>query len=117
MYDEHLDNVSWLEKFYNNLCDGDWEHDGGFDIGTLDNPGWRFKFDLSETKWRDLVFEPIKEERSENNWIYCHVDQRNFVGAGGPFNLNEIISAFRFQICKYDHDMCVAEESKKKTAL
>jgi hypothetical protein len=32
--------VAWIQKWYSAQCDGEWEHDLGVAIGTLDNPGW-----------------------------------------------------------------------------
>ena len=29
-----------LQHWYESQCDGDWEHEFGVKIGTLDNPGW-----------------------------------------------------------------------------
>jgi Immunity protein 53 len=36
-----------LEKWYRARCNGDWEHQWGVEIGTLDNPGWRVHIDLA----------------------------------------------------------------------
>ncbi|MFE2849501.1 Imm53 family immunity protein, partial [Streptomyces scopuliridis] len=32
--------LDWLQNWYTQQCDGDWEHEWGVKIATLDNPGW-----------------------------------------------------------------------------
>lgn len=76
-------------------CDGDWEHCYGVEIGTLDNPGWYIDIDLTDTILEDEEFEIIKLERSESDWIFCHVEDNIYKGNGGIANLNEIIAIFR----------------------
>ena len=43
------DNLQWLQNFYASLCDGLWEHGYGCNLDTLDNPGWKFIFELNGT--------------------------------------------------------------------
>jgi hypothetical protein len=38
-----LDDLAWLQGWYAEQCDSDWEHDESVSIGTLDNPGWRLR--------------------------------------------------------------------------
>jgi hypothetical protein len=40
------DELAWLEQWYQEQCDGDWEHHCGVTIETLDNPGWLVQADL-----------------------------------------------------------------------
>jgi hypothetical protein len=35
-----MDEIRELQQWYLAQCDGDWEHEWGVQIGTLDNPGW-----------------------------------------------------------------------------
>ena len=44
-------DTSLLEDWYADLCNGDWEHFGGIEIQSLDNPGWM----ITVTYW---PFEP-----------------------------------------------------------
>ena len=41
--------LEWLKSHWN----GDWEHSYGFDIGTMDNPGFSITIDLQETECAD----------------------------------------------------------------
>lgn len=38
--------IQWLQNWYSSNCDGDWEHDYGITIETIDNPGWNIKIDV-----------------------------------------------------------------------
>jgi hypothetical protein len=89
------DNLVWLLQWYYNQCDGDWEHGNGIRITTIDNPGWFIKISLEETGLQNKSFQKIRIDRSENDWLRCFVDKEVFEGAGGPFNLPEILQIFR----------------------
>ena len=43
-------SVSSLEEWYARQCNGDWEHHYGVRVETIDNPGWRVRIDLAETR-------------------------------------------------------------------
>jgi hypothetical protein len=88
--------VTWLQNWYEAQCDGDWEHQYGVEIGTLDNPGWTVKIDLTGTSLEDASFTTVDEaHRSEYDWMYCDVSDGCFQGAGGTHNLLEILGLFR----------------------
>jgi hypothetical protein len=89
------DLLEWLQLFYSRLCDGDWEHSYGFEIGNLDNPGWHIDFDLADTKLQRAPFTPVKLDRSEHDWVFCSVKDGKFVGDCGPRNLKELLMIFR----------------------
>ena len=35
-----MDVLSMVNEWFKSQCNGDWEHDYGITIQTLDNPGW-----------------------------------------------------------------------------
>ena len=83
-----------LQNWYLSNCNGDWEHEFGIKIGTLDNPGWRFEFDLEDTNLENVSFERIEIERSKHNWVHCWVADSVFNAAAGPENLIEAVTIF-----------------------
>ena len=102
--------ISWLQNWYRMQCDGDWEHDYGIKIGTLDNPGWYVVINLVETPLETAAFEPVRRHRSEEDWVKCRIVETQsegrwewvgdvggpqYQGAGGPHNLLEIVHIFR----------------------
>ncbi len=89
------DDFSWLQRWYQAHCNGDWEHGAGIHIGTIDNPGWSIKVNLQDTELENRQFEKVHIERSEHDWIFCGVKEGNFEGACSPTNLPEILMIFR----------------------
>lgn len=89
------DTLLWLEDWYLSHCDGDWEHQEGVEIGTLDNPGWSLEISLTNTELEGLAFEPVRIERTDNDWLSCEVKSGKFTGTCGPKNLVETIEVFR----------------------
>lgn len=89
-----MDELARLQDWYEAECNGDWEHQFGVRIGTLDNPGWSLDVDLWETALANKAFSPISIERSEMNWIHCKVDSAVFKARGGTKNLCEMLQLF-----------------------
>jgi len=89
------DNLKWLQNWYQNHCNGDWEHSNGINIKTIDNPGWSIKINLLDTGLENKRFDKIHIENSENDWIFCCVREDHFEAACGPFGLSEVLRIFR----------------------
>lgn len=85
----------WLESWYRQQCDGDWEHQYGIRISTLDNPGWALDIDLGETECAGKKVLKKLVERNEENWVFVEVENDIFRARGGPTNLSELIGLFR----------------------
>ena len=89
-----MNEMHKLQKWFEGQCDGDWEHEFGIKIETIDNPGWKLVVPLERTILNAKNFETIDIERTESNWIYCEKKELKFYGYGGTNNLSEIISIF-----------------------
>jgi len=87
----HLEIIQRLENWYYKQCDGDWEHEFGVKLITLDNPGWSIDIDMSITP---VTFETIEIDRSDDDWLRCRVEGDVFKGRCGPKNLHEMLSIF-----------------------
>lgn len=87
--------LAWLQEWYLQQCDGDWEHEFGVSINTLDNPGWSLSVELSETGLEGVAFEPIRITRSESDWLHCWVQDSVFQARGGALNLADMLDSFR----------------------
>ena len=86
--------LEWLMTWYQSNCDGDWEHQNGIEIGTLDNPGWYLEVNLQDTSKDGCVIQRELTERTETDWIDVKTKNNKFLAAGGPGNLAEIINLF-----------------------
>jgi hypothetical protein len=89
-----MTSLEQLEKWYSSHCNGDWEHQYGIKISTLDNPGWRITIDLTGTKGENKILDRMKLEMTGNDWLQYWVENRKFNAACGPKNLSETIDIF-----------------------
>lgn len=89
------DLMVWLQQWYLENCNDDWEHSYGIDIGNIDNPGWMISIDLAETTLENLSFSPVEIKRTETDWIYCKKEKLKFKAYCGALNLLEAIAIFR----------------------
>ncbi|GIM89818.1 immunity 53 family protein [Paractinoplanes toevensis] len=97
-YDYEPDPLTWLQAWYATQCDGDWEHEYGVSIETLDNPGWFLKLDLRETPMDGLAFPAHEVRRSQNDWLIARVVDHRFEASCGPLNLGEALHQFRLWV-------------------
>jgi Immunity protein 53 len=78
--------LSALEQWYGRECNGDWEHQWGVEIRTLDNPGWSVRIDLAETTKQGASLAKVSIERSDRDWIFYSVAENRFhQRSGNPF--------------------------------
>ena len=103
-----MDILQWLEKWYLDNCDGDWEHCYGIHICTLDNPGWSIEIDLIDTYLEYEYFDTIQKYNNEADWVHCSVVDGVFRGGGSAGKFEEILNIF------YEWATKVNEESAIK---
>ncbi|TWG24807.1 immunity 53 family protein [Actinoplanes teichomyceticus] len=101
-YAHHPDPLTWLQGWYAAPCDGNWEHESGVSIETLDHPGWSLTVDLRGTALHGLTFAGHQVHRSEHDWLMSGVDDGRFEVACGPLNLGEAIPRFRLWAAQHD---------------
>src|SRR5579885_2459995 len=90
-----MDSIRWLQNWYAAQCNGDWEHQYGVKIDTLDNPGWLVKIDLIGMPLANQQLQRIEREDDKLTWLNCRIENESFIGAGGPFSLLSICDVFR----------------------
>lgn len=86
-----------LQAWYHAQCDEDWEHTYGVEIGTLDNPGWFLKVDLTDTILFGKEFSEVNygnDDDESPEWVATKIEDHKFVGYGGPRKLGELIQIF-----------------------
>ena len=86
--------LSRLCQWYLSHCDGEWEHEYGVKIETLDNPGWFVEIDLIGTELEGATLERKFVEHSEHSWYSVEIADGRFLGACGPMNLETVIEIF-----------------------
>ncbi|WP_108661544.1 immunity 53 family protein [Acuticoccus kandeliae] len=91
-----MDVLDWLARWYEAQCDGDWEHQQGVSITTLDNPGWALEIDLSGTDCDGRTLDPVAHNHEhEIDWWICRTENNKFLGYAGPFHLRSLLEVFR----------------------
>ncbi|TXS54207.1 immunity 53 family protein [Streptomyces sp. t39] len=90
---DHL--LAWLQDWYAKQCDGDWEHEWGVKIATLDNPGWTLTVDLEETDLEGRDYPRRDLTRSPQDWVRAWTAENTFRATCGPGNLTEVLALFR----------------------
>jgi hypothetical protein len=80
--------------WYEQQCNGQWEHEFGVRVESIDNPGWEIEINLTGTKLEHMNFEEDTFEESTSNWYHCRKDNSNFEAACSPQNLLKVINIF-----------------------
>jgi hypothetical protein len=89
-----MDSSKKLQIILSHFINGQWEHEDGIVIQTLDNPGWMIRVSLFGTFLQGYNFTAIEEEFSEKNWYVCRVKSGYFEGFGGVDNLENVVGIF-----------------------
>jgi hypothetical protein len=85
--------LGWIQRWYESECNGDWEHQYGVKIDTLDNPGWKVGIDLFKTELHDLQSQYGLEQRSDQDWVGISVTKQIFQGIGDPTKLEVCVAS------------------------
>jgi hypothetical protein len=89
-----MNALDQLQQWYQDQCNGEWEHEFGISIETLDNPGWTVRIDLNQTGLENRDFETVENLQPDDDWIKCWVEDGKFNGVGGPRKLTDILETF-----------------------
>ncbi|MDZ4687168.1 MAG: immunity 53 family protein [Planctomycetaceae bacterium] len=95
-----MDLLSRLQKWYATQCDGEWEHQSGIQIQTLDNPGWMITINLVGTELHARPFQGISEGVDKGNhpvrprWIHCSLQNGVWQGASDETQLTRLLEVF-----------------------
>lgn len=90
-----MDDIMWLEKWYTEQCNGEWERTWGLKIETLDNPGWVVTVDLANTCLEDLTVAMQMVDNGASDWLGYYVKEQKFTGFGDGRKLATLLSLFR----------------------
>lgn len=92
--------LEWISNWYGQNCNGDWEHDFGMTIETLDNPGWSISIDTEGT---DVIL-PDKswffKENSSYDWYGFKIFDGKFQASGDFLKLSFLLNLFKSELEK-----------------
>ncbi|HVS70260.1 MAG TPA: immunity 53 family protein [Chthoniobacteraceae bacterium] len=92
-----------IQQWYADQCDGEWEHDFGVRIESLDNPGWLLRINLAGTALESRPFATLAEGLEEDEgaghptsitWHSISVKGNVFEAAGDPSKLEFFLRTF-----------------------
>ncbi len=90
-----LNVLNWIQEWYQNQCNGDWEHSFGILIESLDNPGWDLTIDLVGTDLETLEIKYKVLEKSESDWFGFEIKEKKYHAAGDPQKLELLLLKFK----------------------
>jgi immunity protein 53 of polymorphic toxin system len=88
------DELERVVRWYRAQCNGDWEHQNGIKLITLDNPGWSLDVNLTDTSAAGKALRKTTVERKQDDWIFYEAEATLFRGRCGPGNLAELLTVF-----------------------
>jgi hypothetical protein len=89
------DNLEWLDTWYQNQCDGEWEHSRGMRLESLHERGWQLTIHLVGTSAANTSPQRLNLDTPCGEWIQCSISEDRFQGSGDPRKLEQIIGVFR----------------------
>ena len=96
---DSIDNLEWLDDWYQRQCDGTWENSHGVRLDSikdpLENPGLQLTIHLTGTSAEHASPQKINLDATDGDWISCRIADRRFEGSGDPRRLEQIIGVFR----------------------
>ncbi|QCO35680.1 MULTISPECIES: Imm53 family immunity protein [Leptospira] len=86
---------SWLMKWYQSQCDGDWEHEYGLKINTNKNQAWQVEIDIRFTELHEFELDTALEQKGTNNWYSFSIKDGRFLAEGDSKKLPIILEKFK----------------------
>lgn len=90
-----INNLEWLDGWYQRQCNGEWEHSHGVHLEMLEPKGWQLTIRLTGTSAANTAPQNLRLDSSAGDWIDCSISSDRFEGAGDPRKLEQIIGIFR----------------------
>ncbi|MEH6745301.1 MAG: immunity 53 family protein [Maribacter arcticus] len=97
-----MEILDWIQDWFKNNCDGNWEHGEVIQITTIDNPGWEVEIDISNTSIATMNLEWILNEKSKDDWYGVKIMNQKFIAAGDAGKLKFLLGLFKEMIEKIE---------------
>mgnify|MGYP003630527271 CR=1 FL=1 len=98
-----MDILDWIQVWFKENCDGDWEHGEVIQITTIDNPGWEVEIDISNTSIATMELDWILNETSKQDWYGVKIADQKFTAAGDIGKLKFLLGLFKEMIDKIEN--------------
>lgn len=98
-----MDILDWIQDWFKENCDGDWEHGEVIQITAIDNPGWEVEIDISNTSIASMELDWILNETSKQDWYGVKIADQKFTAAGDIGKLKFLLGLFKEMIDKIEN--------------
>jgi len=98
-----MEILDWIQNWFKDNCDGNWEKDQVIQITTLDNPGWEVEIDISNTSIADIKINRILNESSPQDWYGVKIENQKFNASGDSGKLKFLLGLFKEMIEKIEN--------------
>ena len=88
-------DLEWLDNWYQQQCNGVWEHRQGVRLQSLEKPGWLLTINLAGTSAVNARPQQWRLDTRGGGWLACSIAGECFEGSGDPRKLEQIIGVFR----------------------
>ncbi|WP_433366812.1 Imm53 family immunity protein [Actinoplanes sp. CA-142083] len=85
----------FLASWYVAHCDGEWEHEFGVRIETVDNPGWNLRVDIIGTEMEGRIATRGRREFEGGGWLIVESDGRSFEASCDAMSLRLAVQEFK----------------------
>lgn len=97
-----MDILDWIQNWFRDSCDGEWEDGEVIQITTLDTPGWEVEIDISNTSIANLNVSWILNQKSKQDWYGVKIENQKFFAAGDAGKLGFLLGLFKEMIEKIE---------------
>jgi len=101
--EQHMEILDWIQEWFKDNCDGNWEHGEVIQITTIDNPGWEVEIDISNTSIATMNLEWILNEKSKEDWYGVKIMNQKFIATGDTGKLKFLLGLFKEMIEKIEN--------------
>jgi hypothetical protein len=97
-----IESLEWIQNWFKENCDGEWEKNEVIQITTIDNPGWEVEIDISNTSIANTTINWILNENGKQDWYGVKIENQKFTAAGDPGKLIFLLGLFKEMIEKIE---------------
>lgn len=98
-----MEILDWIQNWFQENCDGEWEQGSGIQITTLEDPGWEIEIDISTTSIANLEVDWILNEVGTHDWYGVKIENQKFSASGDAGKLEFLLNLFREMIEKIEN--------------
>lgn len=98
-----MEILDWIQNWFKDNCDGDWEKGEVIQITTLENPGWDIEIDISNTSLANIEINWILNENGKQDWYGVKIENQKFNAAGDSKKLEFLLNLFKEMIDKIEN--------------